>query len=175
MKTLLVAALLGLSAPAAFAADPSPISIAQADPTPAVVRVSVPPKAVKSAEPTPEPSPTPAITEPQTQQEFVQLLLVFALAAQRAAALGTLGAILVAALALTYILMYLAKNALKGQIPEHYKKVLKPALVVLTGVAAGIGYYLGGPPAAVAAGVGAAGSSVAHDLIDSLRYGPAKR
>ena len=117
----------------------------------------------------PAPTPTPLPLEPRDIEQFVPLFRVLVLSIQTAATLSTLATLLFVTLCLTYLVMFLLKSLLRINLPLHYKPVLTIILAVLIAVAAGIGYYLMGYLGALATGIGAAGSSVAHDVLDGIR------
>ena len=118
--------------------------------------------------PPPPPPPPPSAVDTAIEQ-FVPLFRVLVLSIQTAATLSTLATLLFVTLCLTYLVMFLLKSLLRINLPLHYKPVLTIILAVLIAVAAGIGYYLMGYLGALATGIGAAGSSVAHDVLDGIR------
>ena len=114
-------------------------------------------------------APVSKPTEPLTGEDAVKAAIVFVQLVRTAVAAGTLGTVALAALAGTYLLMYLIKTALKGKVPDHYKKFLGVILGFLTILATVLGYMTGGPFGAGAAGFGAAASGLFHDVIDGIR------
>lgn len=159
----------------ALALTLSPLhSYAQVERAPAVERVDAAGKPVlrpkDSAKPAPAPSEVaPQVSEPTDVEQALKLTLVFVRLFQQAVQLGTLATVALTALAGVYLLMYLLKTALKSKLPDHYKSTLRTLLGLLTIVATALGYYVGGVTTAAAAGIGAAGSGLFHDIIDSIR------
>lgn len=116
-----------------------------------------------------KPTPTPYPVEAQDVDNFLALFRVFVQAVNTISVIWVLGAVLLVALSLTYVVMHVVKNVLRVQLPGHYKRLLHVVLAILVGVAAGAGYAFAGLNVALAAGIGAAASSIAHDVVDGLR------
>lgn len=166
-KTLVAVFVLASALTSALTSTPS---FAQPVERVAVERPAVAAPAPTSAVERPAVAPTPKkVAEPKNGQEFVELLIVTAAAARMAMAVGTLGAIALAALCATYLAMFLAKTALKMSLPEQYKKVLTGLLTLLSVVAGVLGFVAAGIPGAVVAGAGAAASGPVHDVLDGVR------
>lgn len=125
---------------------------------------------VAAGQPAPAPKVDPGdVKEPKDVDAFVKLLVVTSNAIKSAVSLGTLAAVALAALAATYLLMFLAKSALKLALSEEYKKLLRAALTVLTLISTILGFLVMGVPGAVVAGLGSAAASPVHDALDGVR------
>lgn len=154
-----VACALTLSGPAVVGTVAAP---AAAKYPPALAATSAATPSAAPVDPTKVVLPTDLASE-------IALVPVAVAAIKQASALGSLSAIAVAALAVTYLLIFLIEALIKDHVvPDKWDGTLTKALAVLSATATVAGYLKAGPLAGAAAGIGAAATGLLRTFASAL-------